>query len=311
MFYNNKCQSIVFTSSFIILSVCLINTNLIFAAGTFTVNDIAQGMLSTEKSFKDLYIEYETTWVGWNRPDEPYRVLDGIYAEKKHSSNEISHPQRYLDRYVYVIDPKTELVKTEESTQISFNGEVTSVLYRKTEQEDAMKGYLFKNYDPNMFSTYYMDPHHKIWFYTDETSLADIIIKNKNSFHVESEPDLLDGTSTVKLVGTFSDGNLTMRLWISPDHNFLPIKRQILQTEGRMLSETALYDLIELSNGMWYPRKIMSPADPPGAPNPAYVMTYTLSNIEVGQISEEFFSPAFPPNTQVYDDILKMSYTKY
>lgn len=275
------------------------------ADATFTVDTIADGMLAAEARFTNLRLNYVTTRMSWNRRNDPIQLLEGVYAEKKTAKR-----LWYLDRKVSIIDPETEESTLVEDTLASFNGDATITLERKVEPDKPMRGAILAGYDPNRFPIYYMDPHTKIWYHARRL-LGELLKEYRNTFRIESESEMLDGLPTVKLVGTFSDGMLTMKLWVSPQRNFLPIKRQIMQTGGRLLSETALYNLVQLPNGLWYPKTIQSPADPPGAPNPAFVTTYSISEISVDPIPQEFFSPKFPPNTQVYDDILKVSYKTY
>jgi hypothetical protein len=143
-------------------------------------------------------------------------------------------------------------------------------------------------------------------------SLAAFLKKYAAEFRVESQSESVDGIAAARLVGTWQDSHngkiFTMKLWVSPERSFLPLKRQIIASDGTMLSETALYDLVQLPNGMWYPKTIRSPAEPSGIPQPSVAHIYEISRILIDPIPEGFFTPTFPPNTRVVDDILKVTY---
>lgn len=307
--YYRICMAIVFA-----FLQCLLCTFTAIASTTsHSVDTIAEGLLAGEAQFTNLrleYTEYITSGRNWNDPNKPSRTIEAVYAQKSVMTQEGHKRLRYLVRKVYVVDPNTKQSTLVDDTLRSFDGEATKILYMKVKSPEPMKGYILAGYDPNHFPSHDMDPHTKIWYVANKR-LGSILRENKNTFHIENESELLDGISTVKLVGTISDGKFTMKLWVSPERNFLPLKCQVMQTGGRLLSETAVYKPVQLPNGMWYPNIVRSPADPPGAPNPAYVHTYNISKISIDSIPEDFFRPAFPPNTRVLDDILKVTYTTY
>jgi len=285
------------------------------ADASYTVDAIADGLSTAEARFTDLRMEYVFTHSDWNEPNGPKLVVEGVYVQK--TSKEISKRLRYLDRKHSFVDPNKGQVTLGEHALASFNGQATRLLYRRGksgELMEPMKGYVLAGYKKKFFPRLYRDPHTKIWYFADKV-LGEFLKEYRDKFHIESESELLDDISTVKLVGTWTEPNTvvshSMKLWVSPEHNFLPLKRQLIRADGSLISETALYNLIQLPNGMWYPRVIRSPADPPGAPNPRIAHIYNISKISIEPIPEEFFSPEFPPNTYVIDDIQKVSYTTY
>jgi len=302
----------------IVAVLCLAWNVPAIADASYTVDAIAGGLSTAEAGFTDLRMEYVFTYSAWKEPNEPNGpklVVEGVYAEKR--SKKMSKRLRYLVRKHSVVDPNVRQVTLGEHTLASFNGHATRVLHSKGKSGELMepkKGYILAGYRKMFFPRLYRSPHTKIWYFADKL-LGEFLKEYRDKFHIESESEALDGISTVKLVGTWTEANSvvshTMKLWVSPKHNFLPLKRQLIRTDGSMITETALYNLIELPNGMWYPRVIRSPADPPGAPNPRIAQIYDISKISIEPIPEEFFGLEFPPNTDVIDDILKVSYTTY
>jgi len=297
---------------FVIMLNFLLAASIFGETTSYSVDTIADGLLEAEARLSDIRLDYVFTHRAWNEPNRPKVVVEGMYAQK--TSKTMSKRLRYLERRDSIVNPNTGKVTLGEDSIASFNGEVTTILHRRTrsgEPMEPMKGYILASYDSKWFGRYDKDPHTKIWYHGTKMRLGGVLKKFKDQFHIESESEVLDGISTVKLVGTLGAGKISMKLWVSPERNFLPLKRQIMRTGGRFLSETALYDLVQLPNGMWYPKTVRSPADPPGFPNPRIVHIYNISKISIEPIPEEFFTPDFPPNTRVYDEILKASYTTY
>ncbi len=279
-----------------------------------SVDTIAEELLKAEARFTDLRLEYtEYTTGGSNRkdPNKPSRIVKAVYAQKSVMTKEGHKRLYYLDHKVFVVDPNTEQSTLVDDTMSCFDGEATKILYRKVNPDKPIKGFILAGYDPIGFPSYDMDPHTKIWYFANK-GLGNILKENKNNFHIESESEVLDGISTVKLAGTISDGKFIMKLWVSPERNFLPMKSQLAKTGGeRLLMGTILLDLVKLSNGLWYPKKIQSPEVPLTDPAPHHFLIYEISKISVDPIPEDFFRPEFPPDTHVIDDILKVSYTTY
>ncbi len=301
---------------FVVVLNLLLTAPTIADATSYSVDTIAEGLLAAEAQFTDLRLDYVFTHRAWNKPKGPRLVVKAVYAQKM--SKNTPKRLRYLGRKHSIVDPNTKKVTPGQETLASFDGQATIILYRKDEsgkQMNPMKGYILAGYKHNHFPTVYMDPHTKIWYYHKKLLLGDFLKKFRQVFRIESESESLDGISTVKLVGTWADPyngvKFTMKLWVATERNFLPLKRQIMRADGEMLTETALYDLVQLPNGMWYPKTIRSPADPPGIQKPRLAHIYNISKISTDAIQDEFFKPEFPPNTRVLDDILKVSYTTY
>jgi hypothetical protein len=300
------------TTIFLLTSVVLMCVKLTIAnTSSYTVDSIADGMLAAEAKFTNLRLEY--TFTRANECNEvPSNIaiglIEGIYAHKVPSKEqETDERLRYLDLRVSWID-NVGMRTTRYDTLASFNGEETIVLDRIiTEPGQPMRGTIRAGYNQIPFVYYQLaDPHTVIWYFS-RTHLGNFLRENRATFHIESQSELLDGIPTVKLVGTTINGRQTTNLWISPEWGFLPLKRK-LWLDGKPLTGTALYDLVQLPNGMWYPQTIRHV---PGDPNAICVSTTSISKISIEPIPVEFFTPEFPPNTRVVDEILGISYTTH
>jgi len=313
-YQNRPCWML---TPLLVLSIflCSGRNNLGVAGTSYTVDSIADGLINAEAQFTNLRLDYVFIHKAWNNPKAAMHVTEGIYVHKKC----VNMPKalRYLDRKVYyVVDPNRERSSPYEDTLAAFDGQATRILHRRDDSGkplESMKGYILAGCEKGAFPIFMGDPHTTIWYFAGK-QLGQFLKEQKDKFHIESQSELLNGVSTVKVVGTlWMDQNTgesrTMKLWISPERNFLPMKLQRLRNVRELAWETALYDLVKLPNGMWYPKTVRSPADPPGTPNPPMLQIYNISKISVDPLSEEFFRPQFPPKTRVLDDILKVSYT--
>jgi|GEM_PF-3484425 len=278
------------------------------SGGIHTINSISQGILEAEAQLTDLRLDYVFTHRAWDKPQGPKLVVECVYAHRV--APDQSKRQLFLERKHSTVNSQEQLLAGEHIVA-SFDGEATRILYRKTKAGkplDPMKGYVLPGYKKDFFPTIYQNPHNKIWYFAG-MNLGEFLRQHKDQFHIESQSEILNETSTVKLVGTWKDPfhgrSTTMKLWVSPERGFLPLKQQVLRTNTDMLSETALYDLIQLPNGLWYPRRILSPADPPGIAKPAIFHCYDIRKISIEPLTKEFFTLAFPPGTRVIDDLLK------
>jgi len=265
---------------------------------TYTVDSIAEGLLVSAAKFTNLRLDYTFTYYGAGTdPNGPRLIVNAVYMQKSLENQKASKCLRYLDHQAFWVDPNKEQMALAEDKLVSFDGQATTSLDRKPESGKLMEGYIINGYDPNHFSSF-MLPHTEIWYFPPSMLLGDFINKNRDGFYIESESEVLEGISTIKLVGTWIDPHnersFTMKLWVSPQRNFLPMKKQVI-VGGRMRTEIALYDLVQLPNGMWYPKTVRFPAEPSGIPDVRLFKIYDISEILIEPIPEGFFKPEFPP----------------
>lgn len=282
----------------------------------YTLDSIADGLLSAEARLSDLRLEYVFTHKAYKKSNGPKMVAKCIYAQKRLKDS--PKVLRYLDKKVSFVDPNRKDLILKEDFQVSFDGQATRLLYRRDESGKLLKpmeGYIIADYDKSWFGSYDKDPHTTIWYIAGK-QWGQFIKEYKDKFYIEGEAEILNGISTVKLQGTMLTNPKhntvnTFKIWISPERNFLPLKWQRLRSNGELAWEVELCDLMQLPNGMWYLKTIRTPAEPPGNPDFEIALTYEISEISIDPIPKELFTPEFPPNTHVRDTIQNISYTTY
>jgi len=283
-------------------------------APTHSIDTIAEGLSAAEAQFTDLRIDYMTSRRNWREPNNQYYRTQCLYAHKIIQTQGKNNRLRYIHLKTSLVDPNAKSTELLEDTLTSFDGEKTVWVYKRKEDGQLMKGFegvIFSGYVSKYFSSFNIDPHRKIWYFA-EKPIGELLRKYKDTFQIVNENEMINDIPTVKLVGQISDGKVTMTLWVSPERNFLPMKTQLAKTGGeKLIMGTILLDLIKLPNGLWYPKKIQSPEVPLTDPAPEYFLIYEITKISTEPISEKFFIPEFPPNTHVFDDILKVSYTTH
>jgi len=296
-------------TSFALLQCVMWAITTIASTTSDSADTIAEALLAAEAQFSNLQLQYTATRRNWNSPNQPFSTLEGVYHQKSIITGEGRKRLRYLDRKVFFVDPNTRQTTLVDDTLSTFDGNATMVLDRKVESGKPMRGYVLAGYDRKQFPSYYMDPHAKIWYF-DGQPLGEILKQNRDTFRTVSKSEMLDGIPTVRLMGTIWHGKAAMTLWVSPERGFIPIKTQFTKASGeRLLMGTILHDLVRLPSGAWYAKKIQSPEVPLSDPAPAYFLIYDISKISTDTVSEDSFRLKFPPNTLVFDDILKVSYT--
>ena len=266
-----------------------------------TIDKIAEGLSKGEASFTDLRLEYVSQErVHMKNGSHVIHRVEATYAQKNPG------PFRYLERKTSRINVDSGDVNVYVDGWACYDGNATNILDRKVRAAGKPNhGYVQFGYDSNQFPLIDIDPYNNIWFH-GKRSLSSIIQQNKRSFQVEQKIESVDGIPTIKVVGNFADSKLTMKLWISPERNFLPLKRQVFRTEtGTMIAEMVLSDLVHLPNGLWFPQSIRS-----GSPDPEYALYQEITHISVDPIPEKSFAPDFPAGTDVSDEVLGINYEK-
>jgi hypothetical protein len=267
-----------------------------------TVDEIASNLLTEEAKYTDLKLQYVlNVWVHMEDGSALLDIIQAEYMEKKTAGKRL----RYLDRKVTQVDPNTKEEKVIVDGRVSFNGDVTRSLDRMTEDGHPMRALISAGYDTSEFSLSEIDPHTRIWYHGGKL-LGDILKENAATFRIESRTEVVDGISTFKLIGTIMNGFLTMKLWVSLEKNFLPVKMQFFRTsDSKLVGEMLLSNIAELPDGRWYPKSIRS-----GTPG-EYAHTHEISEISIEPIPEETFNFEFPSNTRVTDEVLRISYITY
>jgi len=285
--------------SFLLVLFFFVNFGLA-AEQLLTVGTAAEGLSAGEAAFTNLQFEYVSQWQMRleNGPNVMHRV-EGTYAKK------LLGALRYQDTKFFRINADNGDVNIFIDECASYDGNTTRILDRNVRAGKPKHGYIRPGYDPNQFKKVDFDPYSTIWN-QGKRSLASFVQQNKETFQTEQEKEIVGDVPTIKLVGSFADGKLMMKLWLSPERNFLPMKKQIFNVkDGKLMSETVLSNLIQLPNGLWFPKSIRS-----GSPDPQWAIYQEISNISIDPISEKLFTPEFPPDTEVVDEVLSLRYEK-
>ncbi len=271
------------------------------AENNFTTQDVVTGMTDSEDAFTDLRLEYVSE-VRVDTKGGPYIIqrTEATYALKKPG------PLRYLNRKSYRINMDNGDIEVMTDGWSYYDGNATYTLDRNVREGKPKRGYVRAGYDPNQFPMIDIDPHTYI-FYFGKRSIASIIQQNKGTFRVEQGTESIEGVPTVEITGSLIEGKLSTKMWISPERNYLPLKIQRFRTPGGSKpAEILLSDLIQLPSGLWYPKKIISGVPP----DYEYGYNFYISDISVDPIPVEFFTPVFPEDTEVTDEVLGIHYEK-
>jgi hypothetical protein len=272
----------------------------------YSVEDIAAALSEGAYALPNLRVEYTDTRVDSN--GVPRLLVESVYAEKLLTKGGQRQRLRYQRVKASIIDANGQAIPHND-TLSGYNGQASIYV---DHMSDPIEGYVRPGYDPNFFHTFYMDPHTKIWYFA-AMPLGQFILRYRDGFEIKGQ-ELLDDVSTIKLVGSWTDPyngvDFTMNLWVAPERNFLPLKSEVMYTHGRMLTQIVCRDLVQLPNGHWYPKEIQIPGDDfPRSPHTVHI--YHISRISIDPIPEEFFTPDFPPDIRVYDEILGIRYRTY
>jgi len=309
-FYGKK-RGLAVACLLLFVQVCIASE-----AATYSIEQVVQGMLAAEASYKDLYIEYTYFFNSARDPNAPSVFAEAVYAQKRVSRNGTPQVLRYKDWKTYWVDPNGQRLAPIQEARAAFDGEATRMLYRLNRGAQASSGWIRKGYYPAAFhDALVKDPQTTTWHHgAGEHSFADVIKEFADRFEIESTSEPVDGVSTIKLVGKlYRPPQLggTLRLWVAPERSFLPLKRQYVKPDGEVFNEVVLYDLTKLSNGLWYPQRIRFPAESADDSDRPPLFELEIKKISVEPLAEEFFRPAFPAGTDVIDEILGASYTTY
>jgi len=285
--------------SFLLVFFLFVNFGLA-AEQMLTVDAMAEGLSAGEAAFTNLQFEYVSQWqIRLENGQDVIHRIEGTYAKK------LSGALRYQDLKFSRINADNGDVNIISDGRASYDGNATYVLDRNVRAGKPKHGYVRPGYDPNQFSNMNLVPHAHIWIY-GKKSLASIIRQNKGTFQVEQATEMIEGIPTAKLTGVIANGAFMMKLWISPERNFMPLKRQIiLVKDGKLMQEMVLSNLVQLPNGLWFPKSIRF-----GSPDPQWASYQEISKISIDPIPEKIFTPEFPADTEVVDEVLGLRYEK-
>ena len=86
-------------------------------------------------------------------------------------------------------------------------------------------------------------------------------------------------------------------VWVAPEYGFMPVRHHLLrksESENEAIFIRRYKDYIRLSNGVWFPQRIMgSEKDEWGG--------WYYKNIDISTVPDNVFNPQLPANTWVID----------
>jgi hypothetical protein len=302
---DNKASVYGAVILFTFLSIC---TYCLAEEQILTVDNVVERLSSSEAAFNDLRLEYVSHWREPNQKDGSHNNIDSNVFMRIEATYAQKRPGlRYLEKKYYRINTDTGEITVYADDIVSYDGNATYILDKNIRPGKTKRGSVRPGYEPNWFSGLYIDPYTNIWtFGSGKKSLASKIRENKGTFRIEQGIESLEGVPTIKLVGTISSGLITKKVWVSPERDFLPLKSQTFRGDnGRLLSDMVLSDLVQLPNGLWFPKSICI-----GSLDPEWAWYQEITKISVDSIPVGFFALEFPKGTEVVDDILGIRYEK-
>lgn len=266
-------------------------------ASSYTVEELAEGMLAAEAQFTDIVVKFVCDIPIYASEGQRKRgVIRGTYARKMPEGWEYRKTcRRTEDRAEPLVDEVA-----------AFDGKVTVWLNQRGDGRGRKEATISPGFKREQFSGYGLDPHHYTWYVNSRISFEELLRREDSEFVIEEVEEDVGGLKTVKVQGTVFKGTASMSLWICPERSFLAIKTRLVFNRNRKrILERSLSDLVQLPNGMWYPKRIEY-----GKPTlQADAFAYTVEEISVAPLPQEFFRPAIPPNTHVTDHVAQLSYT--
>jgi hypothetical protein len=264
---------------------------------SYTAGQIAEALLAVEAKFTDIKIEYTLSSSSLKSSNSEQTKTQFVFARK------MPEGWMYLSNRPF----SQEMGKTESladiSTLVIYNGTTTLQYYNKSDstvQSGQRRVEIFPGRNDRLMKHFVNNVHMSIWGFGD--SYGNII--KENNFNVVDQIAVLRGYRTVKLAGSFSKGNGQMTLWICPELNFLPIKVEMIRLSDKTDTIRTLSDFIKLSNGLYYPRKVVF-----NDPNSKYWAEMAISYISIEPLAQDFFKPVLIDNTHVSDHVIHRSYT--
>ena len=269
-------------------------------ASEFTIEDIAEGLISSQSQFNDIKITFSTDEAIKDSNGKIERfITNSIYANKKSEGCE------YLETKTRIIDKlnsKDELIKNQ---LVSYNGERTLWLDKREDERGLKRAAIYAGKKEEYFPGYITNPSQYIWNWSSSTSYYDLLKDKKSIFQVIGQEEI-NGINCIQIKGSILDGAGTMTLWISPIYNFIPIKMRLIRNkDNRLIDERITSDFKKLPDNSWFPMKIQF-----GNPSAEWSKCYCyIETISLDKIDKNIFSPALPLDTHVTDYVLKLSYT--
>jgi len=208
--------------------------------------------------------------------------------------------------------PTTEASPLEDS-RYSFDGTRTLILERKLNRLGDMTVRIYGGMHREVAISSIQTPHELTWYVgLPKSSLSNWIVlaaQGQTKWHIEDQHcKEIECITTVKLVGVqfAKPHEMTVTLWVAPDHNFMPVKLAISsQNSPLMLHIREMSDLHQLPNGLWYAGRIRVQY---GIPEQGLLATYTVRSISCETVKPADCRMEVPAGAYVHDLVSKRDY---
>ena len=185
----------------------------------------------------------------------------------------------------------------------SFNGRETVCLdYRVNMIYNEM--YIHPDFKAKVFSYPPENPILLLWHLDTDIRLADVLVEPEWNFTIVGQ-EKCEGVQAFKLVGYKKEWkDVVLEVWVAPDYGYMPVRHHVLnKSENRVGILRRYEDYVRLSNGVWFPQRIMGgEKDEWGG--------WLYKNINISPVPADFFMPEIPNMTKVVNRVTGESYLK-
>ena len=219
-----------------------------------------------------------------------------------------SYSARFVDGWEY-FDVKEESKDASGTLRVTrdywtsfHDGKTRTLLRGNRNSQGYLRGLVERGKRDNYFLHQRYSPHKLIWQWGD-SSYSSLLTREGVQVRIEPNSEQVGGVDTVQAV--VQPAGATIRLWIAPDRGFLILKSSCVKdADGTVLTAQLLDDLVQLSNGSWYPKKIVVHWGNPEK----FDRLVEIRSVSADPVPEAVFKPAFPQDTKVADGVLEMTY---
>jgi hypothetical protein len=183
---------------------------------------------------------------------------------------------------------------------VAFNGEQTRRL-RRILSHGYMRGWIFPGKLDDAFPIDQYAPDMMIWHHGRHPFDELMTRANISAKVISSES--LRGVNTFHVV--LDDGASVLNIWVAPSRDYLPVQTiATRKNDNRILQRHQLDSLVQLENGAWYPTEIRYD----WGEDTGIGRSVKLKHVSSAPVPLSAFTPSFPDNTRVVDQIANVAY---
>lgn len=257
---------------------------------------VFEAMKAADAQLTDLRLRYTRDSPHHEKGSVLRKLIEGAYAQK------LPEGWIYQSSVRQLSDPVTnQSQKHNLPNQIAtFDGTVTTVL--QTDAND--KGVRVAEIHPGRVEKFFPkdeNPHMHVYRASAAMTFEEYL--SPDSLTMAPDTELVGDIPCLSIAGRAAGGN-SVRVWVAPSRSFLPIKMTI-ELPGYGAYQQELSELIQLENGMWYPKRITR-----GLPNKSDALTtFVIHEASTKVLQHSEFEVLFPPGTRVGDVVNNRTYT--